>query len=313
MARPDAARQIHFFPDDIVPQPRIGPEVIRVAEQRRDIGHSRRTYSIPDGMPDRLLLLEDGFMRLDLRRVVVNGETAAGRILGELHVAAALVEKILGEVEIFIVSGQTIELHEGELDLLVTGKAAAFVRAERGRDEVGILKGDVEKRPFSRRQIMGRGRFVEMAGVVKFVADGLLDPALGPDARLGMGRVGGPGREQVTVGLLGGRDFRDHDVERAVELRVGPDHERIRRALDHLVNVRVVISFALVFSVHQFSGDGEIVDAPGLFVLFHQKRNGHGSVGFDPRRPERVRHRDLGERHRPERIILFTLAGVQAI
>ena len=119
-----------FFPTTFSQSRWIGLEIFGVAGQRRDVGHAREHIGGPHGMADGLVLLEDGLVGLDLLGVVVDGEAVSRRILGELDVVAALVEEILGQVEIFLVPRHAIELDQGQLDLLVAGKAVPLVRAE---------------------------------------------------------------------------------------------------------------------------------------------------------------------------------------
>ena len=132
-------------------------------------------------MSDGFVLLQDGFVGLDLVRLVVDGEAVPWRILFQGRPPASLVQEIFRQVEIGRFPGQAIELDQGKLDLLVPGEALPFprLRPEGPGDEVGIHDSDVEKRPLPRGLIMGDGRFVEMAGVVELVAHGQLGPPLG--------------------------------------------------------------------------------------------------------------------------------------
>ena len=66
-----------------------------------------------------------------------------------------------------------------------------------------------------------------------------------------------------------------------------------------LVDVGIVVPLALVCSLHQAAGDGEIIDAAGFLAFLENEGYRDRPVRFDPRRPESVRDLDLGEGHGP--------------
>ena len=166
-------------------------------------------------MADGLVLLEDGLVVLHVLVGIIDGEGIAGGVALAAEIVAALVEKELGQVEVGPLAGHPVELGQPDLDLLVAGEAAPLVRsgAERAEEKRGVLLGDGQERALSRGLEMGDGRFVHMADVVELVADAEVRPALGTGAGGRMGRVVGPGREEIAVRLLGLGDEGDEIVE----------------------------------------------------------------------------------------------------
>ena len=88
-------------------------------------------------MADGLVLLEDGLVVLGIFAVAACAPAAF----------AALVDEELGQVEVFRVAGDAVELDQADLDLLVAGDALElfFARAEGPDEEVGVLDGDVQE------------------------------------------------------------------------------------------------------------------------------------------------------------------------
>ena len=62
---------------------------------------------------------------------------------------APRVDKKLGQLQIFLFAGETIQLDQGQFDLFVTRRIAELVGAENAVDVVRELLGDVQQRPFA--------------------------------------------------------------------------------------------------------------------------------------------------------------------
>ena len=152
--------------------------------------------------------------------------------------------------------------------------------------------------------------FEQVAEIVELVAVVALEhPPLGTGPAMRILRIDRARRVDVAVGLLRGGDLRDQSVDVGIELRIGRDAERIRRAFDHLVEIGFVERIAgrtrvdvRVAAQHR-GGALEQVDAAGQLALLERRRNARGAVDLDARRPELVVEMHGGERHRLDRIV----------
>ena len=172
------------------------------------------------------------------------------------------------------------------------------------------LSRDVQQRSLAGRQVVRDRRFEQVAEVVQLVAVVALEyPALRPGPAMRILRIDRARRVDVAVRLLRGGDLRDQAVDVGVELRIGTDAERVRRAFDHLVEVGFVerITGRPLVDVRSprstLAARSNIFDAARQLALLECGRNAHGAVGLDARRPEHVVEMDRGERHRLDRIV----------
>ena len=80
--------------------------------------------------------------------------------------------------------------------------------------------------------------------------------------------------------------------------------ERIRRALDHLIDIRIVERNALEGLILALRGLLEIGNT-SLFTLLEIGLERHEPVRLQPRQPEPVRHFHIRDLRQFERVILF--------
>ena len=244
-------------------------------------------------MADRARLIDKRLLVLLVGPLVVHREVP-GRIVLHVRVRlAALVDEELRGVEIPAIAGDAEHLHQPDFDHLVPGNGVASGRAERRRDEVGVLDRDVEKRLLAGGLVVRHRGFIEVAGVVELVAAVLVHPALRSDAGGGVLRIDRARGEEIAVGLLRSGDQRDQVVDLLVERRIRLRLQRQRRGLDDLVDVGVVEAAPGIRARHLPRRLAEVVDAPGRLVLPHDVRDGHAPVDLELRRPEAVGQLDL--------------------
>ena len=121
------------------------------------------------------------------------------------HTPPALDER-LGQVQVPFPDGDAGELDQGDLDLLVAGRALGTCRAKRLHQQIGGAGGHVEQGPGAGGLVVGDGRFDEVAVAVQFVFDLQVGPAHAGEQQLVVG-------VQVAVGVLGGADQVDKGVD----------------------------------------------------------------------------------------------------
>jgi hypothetical protein len=225
------------------------------------------------GVADGFVLRDDGFV-----------------ILAVVAAFAAHIEEEFGEIEPVGVAGLAIKFHEAHLDDLVAGRDAELPIAEIFLEQRGALEADVEQRTRTGGAIVGDAGFVEMAEVVKFVAElRVFAPALLIyPAMTRAVRVHGAEGVEITIRLLRGGDAGDDGFQLRLQRGVGFYAEAERGAFDGFVNVRVVegilrrwldleIGFARRATFHDFGGEVEVLDATGGFALL--EREGQRDVG----------------------------------
>ncbi len=120
-------------------------------------------------MANREILLDHRHLILLVGAFVVHLERLVGV---RRHVGmrlAALGDEPVGGFQILLVAGRAIELHQRELDLLVTRHGVASVRAKRVADEIGVPDRYVEERPLAGRFKVRDTRFNQVAGVIVFM------------------------------------------------------------------------------------------------------------------------------------------------
>ena len=295
--RADAACEVQLVLDQAVPDGIPRRTHLPVVLQRRDVGHARVHVHRANGVADRLGLID----HLELRLVVVEPSGIDG-FGGRNLVRPTLVEHELREREILLVAGHPVHLHEAHLGDLVPGPDRSLARTEGPGEQVSRADRDVEQRSLAGCLKVGNRGLEQMPEIVELVAVvALVHPALlaGPGMR--MLRVDRPRGVEVAVRFLRCRDFRDHSVDIAVELRIGLHAEHVRGAFDDLVEIGVVERIARRLHVVRLAAERlsralEVVDATGQLALLKGRRNGHLPVGLDPRCPE-----DVGQAHRRER------------
>ena len=156
---------------------------------------------------------------------------------------------------------------------------------------------------------MGDGRLVHVAGAVELVAVRQVEPALrAGHARRGLG-IDRPRRVEISVGLLGGGDLRDPDVDLLLELGIGLEHQDIGRGLDDLVDVGIVegvggLELPARRALERGRGELEVLDPLGVLALLHLVGDGDGDVTACRRAPEAAVELDRGHGHGLDGIVL---------
>ena len=291
--------------DDVLPDRVDGLHVGAVARERRDVRHAAvevgRAHGVADGLPLRrhgtvVLVVRAGRAHLPAihERAALREHLVAWMPVGGLRLSA-LVEEVLGLAEVLLVAGGAVELAERELDLLVPGNVLELgrLRAEGPADEVGVLDRHVEERPLAGHPVVGGGGLVHVADVVELVSVRGVAPARRAHhvvhrlavlvAVVEVQRARGV---EVAVRLLRLGDLGDEVVEVLLELRVGVRGNRVRRALDDLVNIRVVEGNALETASRTLAGQLEVADAAGLLALLEIDLHRHDAVRLEARMPE---------------------------
>ena len=122
-------------------------------------------------------------------------------------------------------------------------------------------------------------------------------------------RIDRAGRVKISVLLLGRRNSLDQGIDVSVELRIGVNAQRVRRPLDHFVDVGIVeriprrLRVLEPLTAQRPGGADEVVDAAAQLALFEGKRNRLDAVGLDARRPEHVVEVDSSEGYRLDGIV----------
>ncbi len=235
--RADPAGQIHFFPDNVIPKPVDGLDVIGISAERCHVGHSGIHVHGPDGMADRFFLLDDRLMVLHVFIRVVNGERVLRVVFFTAEIMAALIKEESGQVKIRAISRHPVQLGQADLDLLVARESTSFARAECPDKQVGVLDSDVQESPLSGRQVVSDGGFIHVAHVVQLMAYAQVGPALFAGSRGEIFGIVSPRRVEVAIGLLGHADDDDKIIELVLELRIGMQHQRVRYAFHDLEDV----------------------------------------------------------------------------
>ena len=297
--RADAARDVELLVDDVAPDSVNRVNVRIITRQRRDVGHAgihvRRAHRMADGFG----LVSDFGVRL-----VVLAPAALRAV------RAARVEQELRQAKVTRVAALAVELRQRHLGDLVAGPNALLAGAERAVEQVCALDRDVEQRALAGGLIVSHGGFREVADLVQFVAVLALQfPAPRARPRVRLFGVDRARRVEVAVTLLRRGDLRDQAVNVSFELGVRLHAERVGRALDDLVDVRVVerVDRQLLVTVRLAADGGggalKVGDAPRFFTLLEGEGDGNAAVDVDARRPELIVEVYGGERHGLDRII----------
>ena len=303
-ARAAAAREVVFLPDDVLPDLRDRVHVPLVAGERGHVGHACVHVIRADGVPDGLVLLEHRLVRL----AVGVARTAFRLVLQEMR----------RELQPAFVSGLAVQLRQAHFDDLVPGGDARIVAAEVAVHELGRLYRHVKQRAVAGRLVIRRGTFVEVPQVVQLVAQvRIVQPALLVDPLVRRRiRVHRAERVQVAVGLLRRLNMLNDVLHLRLQLRVRVRLERIRRALQELVDVRVVERqrgrrpvlerrFSGGTPLHRLGSQVEVLQTPRLQALLQREGDRDLAVDFLAFREETGREPDLRERDGLDRIIRF--------
>ena len=253
-------------------------------------------------MTDRFRLLDHPLLRLVVRE-------AAGVHLFT-RARPALVQHELGQRQIAVVARDAIQLRQTHLGDLVTRPDRSPAGAEGLDEQVRALERDVEQGALACGLIVRGGRFIEVPEVVELVAVVALElPPVLPRPRVRARGVDGAGGVEVAIGFLCRRDFFDQAVDVGVQLRIRADAQRIRSALDDLVQVGIVEGIPRRLRVlerlvaERLRRPDEILDATGELALLERERNRLGAIGLDARRPEHIGEVNGGEGHRLDGIV----------
>jgi hypothetical protein len=181
-------------------------------------------------------------------------------VKGPAFMAAAFQQEKPGELQVFALSGDPVQLGEPHFHDLVPRNVPSPVRPEGAEEELGAFECDLQERPLARGRIVGRRGLVQVAAVVELVALHQAGPALLAREGVRVRRIDGPVREEVPVLFLGRGDESDEPVQLPVQLPVVVLGEGVGRPLDGLVQVGVVPRMrADVGPLHEARGLAEIV------------------------------------------------------
>ncbi len=303
--RADAAGQVQLAGNQVLPDPLARLAHFLVARQRGDVSHPRIHVRGADRVADRLGLIDD----LRLRLVV--GQAAGIRSLARRkRTGTALVEQELREAQILFVPRHAVQADESHLGDLMTRPDRALAGTERLDEKIGPADRDVQERGLARRHVVRDRGFEEVPEVVELVAVvALARPAFRPRPYMRILRVDRARRVQVAVRLLRRGDLGDEVVDVGVELRVGVHVERVGRALDHFVHVRVVERVARrplvreLLASKRLRGAHEQIHAARELALLERRGNARRPVRLHARRPEHVVELHARERDRLDRIV----------
>ncbi len=239
----EPGRHVHLGGHDVGPQRLQRPLERRVASLEREVGHAGIKVHGAHGVADDLVLLAHRAVRLAVFVVRIDVallEQAAAFALGLLdveimrRVLAALIDEVGGEVEVLLVAGEPVELHQRQLDLGVPAIALALtgVRPEGAADELDVTLHDVEPAPAAGGLEIGDRAFEHVAGVVELVVVAQVGPAV-----LGLA-VEIPAVE-VAVGGLGRLEIVDDGLDAGFDRGVAAMRQRVARRLDPFADVGI--------------------------------------------------------------------------
>ncbi len=209
--RADAAGQIKFLGDYILPDAIQGFNIVSITRLSGYIGHTTVHIGRPDGVAHSLILVHHRFVVLHIAGMAVIGIKLPSVGM------AALIQKELGKLEIFLLTGYMVQLHQANLDFLMAGDIALFIGAEDPVDQIGVFQGHIQQGLFPGGLIMGHSGFVQMADVVQFVVNPQVRPA-GQALPLGgyALRVDGACGIEIAILLLSSGDFGDQVIQISV-------------------------------------------------------------------------------------------------
>ena len=307
----DAARDVVFLLDNIVPDAVDGVDIGGVARKGSHIGHTRIHIGGTHGVTYSLVLLYDGLVSL---RILVG----AGGV-------ATLVEEELRLLEILGLTRHKVKFCQSHLGNLMTGHTHLLIGtfANLAANAVGVGTRDVEERGLARGLIVGDGTLDHMTEIVELVAQ-ILDevPTMFACPLVRMQGIHGARSVEIAIGFLGclhdGDDTvhidlsRDH-VGAAMtidgELEVGESLQKVGTAFDGLIDIGIVEGKASdmhrvgIDTLQMLGGNLEVAVTSRLLAFGESERHGHLAAGVETLAPEGV-GRDLhtGERNRVDGI-----------
>ena len=188
---------------------------------------------------------------------------------------AALLEEPFREVKVLGLARSEAELHEGELDFLVTRHPMPLPFPEHGHHVVGHPDGHVQELALAGSLVVGDCGLDHVAGAVH-----LMLVHVGPAVlKAGEGIVG----VDVAVVLLRCCELVNPLVAFRLQDRIWIVHQGICHPFQGLVDIRVVEEYPRMLSP-PLGGVLEIPDPPGLVLdLVDAHRQGHVLVALEPR------------------------------
>ena len=289
--------------DDVLPKRVDRLYVGVVAGERRDVGHAAVEIHGPYRVANRLALQRDGQMVLVVRarcaELSAVGEVAGLReylIAAASAAAAAHLQEELREIKVPPLAGGAVEAAEGELYLLVSGRALQLVLAgaERAVYEVRRLDGDVEETALAGRLPVRDGGLVHVPGVVELVAAAEVRPAhrphhLGELEAVNLLHAERARGVEVAVLFLRPRHPSYEPIDVGLKLLVRMSCESVRSALHDLEYVGVVEGNPLERPLGPDRGVGE-VRYPRNLALLEVGLKRDEPVSLQARQPEPACH-----------------------
>ena len=284
----DGAGHIHTPLGDVGPQRAAGFGKFPVAGFGGQVGHGGVQVDRAHGVPLGALLPPHRQMGLVVvgalagRRVADAGPMEGAAALLPLHVeveggvVAALVHKILRQLQIAPLVGGVVELDERQLDFLMAVIAAqlALGGAEDTGDLLHIAAHHVEEGALPGGAEMGDRGLQQVAGAVELVALVEVGPAL---PRL-LHNI--PGVEVAILPLGGGQQL-NGAVQQFFELGVRMGLQAVGGGLHPLGKVAVLEHQADILPRIQPRGDAQVVDDPTGLGALHAVVQGLPLVGND--------------------------------
>ena len=132
----DAAGDVHLPPRQVSPQAAHRVDQRLVAGVGGHVGRAAIKIHRPHRMADDFALLP--------HRLVVLDVDAPNLPPG---LVAPHVDEERGQIDVTLLAGRLLQLHQGQFDLFMAAGAAPLRRAERVVDAIGIADGHVEKCP----------------------------------------------------------------------------------------------------------------------------------------------------------------------
>ena len=227
----DAAGDVELLGGEVDHSRRTACRSCSSACSARQVGDRAAHIHRADGVADDLVLLAHGPVALVVLPAVqrpwsgrqvgsaeaeVAGYAAALVLQVEVvRLLPAVVEKSTGRAEVAMLAGDSVELDQCELDLLVAviSAGARSVGTEDGVDQVRVTADDVEQVGLAGRFVVGDTGFDEVPGAVQLVRVAQVGEPL---ARLDHGEVD----VEVAVVLLGAGEQVNRLVDGTSQVRV---------------------------------------------------------------------------------------------
>ena len=171
-----------------------------------------------------------------------------------------------------------------------------FIGAKHLTNKVGVFDSDIEQGTFACCAIVGNRSFVQMTAIIKFVAVDFLPTMRSPPAGKAVTLISYACSE-VSVRFLGSGNKIYDTVQISIQCFIILHSQRVGSSFYYLIRIGIVKrEITTVFTFHQSSGNGKIIEASVLLTFFKCRRNGDGAIGFNTRSPEVIVQVDLCER-----------------